>query len=455
MADWGLSVKKLSRDLTEGGIVRNIWYLALPMMAGNLLQDAFTIVDMIFVGRLGPSAIAAVGMSGIINGILFTFILGISMGTVALVARSIGARKVPEAESAAMQSLFLGFFCYAAIAIFGYPLSSPMLRALGASEDVVLQGVAYMRVMFLGSFTMIFSAILSAVLNAAGDAVTPLKILMVSTISNIVLDPLLIFGWWWFPRLGVVGSALATVIARGIGVFILLWVLLSGRVVIHLKIANAKFDFSIMRRIIKIGVFSSIQALVRNVSGIVLTRLVAVYGTFAVAAYVIGMRLRMVVMMPGFGLANAVSTLVGQNLGASKPERAERTAWVTVGLTSAIMTFIGIVYIIFARRIIAIFNTHPEVIRIGINHLHITSGTFGFIGLSIVLGRAFSGAGDTLSPMVISSISLLAFQVGLSLLFSWKLGLTGIWFGITASNIIQSIMMSFWFNIGRWKLKQI
>jgi putative MATE family efflux protein len=417
MADWGLSVKKLSRDLTEGGIVRNIWYLALPMMAGNLLQDAFTIVDMIFVGRLGPSAIAAVGMSGIINGILFTFILGISMGTVALVARSIGARKVPEAESAAMQSLFLGFFCYAAIAIFGYPLSSPMLRALGASEDVVLQGVAYMRVMFLGSFTMIFSAILSAVLNAAGDAVTPLKILMVSTISNIVLDPLLIFGWWWFPRLGVVGSALATVIARGIGVFILLWVLLSGRVVIHLKIANAKFDFSIMRRIIKIGVFSSIQALVRNVSGIVLTRLVAVYGTFAVAAYVIGMRLRMVVMMPGFGLANAVSTLVGQNLGASKPERAERTAWVTVGLTSAIMTFIGIVYIIFARRIIAIFNTHPEVIRIGINHLHITSGTFGFIGLSIVLGRAFSGAGDTLSPMVISSISLLAFQVGLSLLF--------------------------------------
>jgi len=448
-------MRKVSRDLTEGSIVRNIWYLALPMMAGNLLQDVFTITDMIFVGRLGPSAIAAVGMSGTINGILFTVILGISMGTVALVARSIGAKKLPEAENAAMQSVFLGLFCYVVIAITGYPLSSPMLRALGASDDVVLQGAAYMKIMFLGSFTMIFSAILSAVLNAAGDAVTPLKILVVSTVSNIALDPLMIFGLCGFPRLGVAGSALATVIARGIGVFILLWVLLSGRVIIHLRIVNAKIDFPVMRRIIKIGVFSSIQATVRNVSGIVLTRLVAAYGTFAVAAYVIGMRLRMVVMMPGFGLANAVATLVGQNLGADRPERAERTAWVTVGLASAIMTFVGIVYIIFARGIIVIFNAHPEVIKIGVIHLYITSGTFGFIGLSIVLGRAFNGAGDTLSPMVISSISLIAFQVGLSLLFSWKLGLVGIWLGITASNIIQSIMMSFWFNIGRWKLKQI
>jgi putative MATE family efflux protein len=374
-------------------------------MAGNVLQNAFNIVDMIFVGKLGPSSLAAVGMSGVILGILFTIIVGISMGTVAMVARFIGAKRKSEAEKVAMQSLLLGAFYYAAVVIIVYPLASPILRLLGADEDVILQGVTYIRIIFLGSFTMILSIVLSSVLRAAGDAITPLKILTMSTLLNIGLDPLLIFGWWRFPRLGVAGSALATVIARGIGVAILLWIFLRGRAVINLKITNAKIDFPIMRRIIKIGIFASLQGILRNVSGLILIRLVAIYGTFAVAAYVISMRLRMIVMMPGFGLANAVSTLVGQNLGANKPERAERTAWITVGFGAAIMTLFGIAYIIFSRSIIGIFNAHPEVIKTGISCLHIIAGTFGFMGLSAILGRALSGAGDTISPMVITAIT--------------------------------------------------
>jgi len=448
-------MKKSSKDLTEGSIVRNIWYLALPMMVGNLLQDAFTIVDMIFVGRLGPSALAAVGMSGTIQGMLFTVIFGISMGTIAMVARFIGAKKVSEAENVAVQSIFLGLFCYFVIATIGYPLSSSMLKTLGAADDVIAQGTAYMRISFLGSFTMILSVILSAVLNAAGDAVTPMKILAVSTVANIVLDPLVIFGLLGFPRLGVAGSALATVTARGIGVVLLLWIFLKGHSIIHLKFANVKIDLSIMKRIIRIGIFSSLQAIVRNSSALILTRIVAIYGTFAVAAYVICTRLRMIVLMPGFGLANAVSTLVGQNLGANKPERAERTAWITVGIASAIMTFIGITYTVFARTSIAIFNAHPEVIKIGVYQQYITAGAFGVVGVSIVLGRAFNGAGDTLSPMIITSVTLLVFQIGLSILLSWKLGLIGIWFGITASNIIQAAIMSLWFNTGRWKSKRV
>jgi len=448
-------MRETSKDLTDGSIVRNIWYLALPMMVGNLFQDAFTIVDMIFVGKLGPSAIAAVGMSGTIQGMLFTFIFGISMGTVAMVARFIGAKNMPEAENVAMQSIFLGLVCYFGMAIIGYLLSSYSLEILGAESDVVLQGTAYMKVSFIGSITMILSVILSAILNASGDAMTPLKTLIAATISNIILDPLFIFGWLGFPELGVVGSALATVLSRGISVSILFYVLLNGRSIIHLKITNVKIDFSIMWRIMKIGVFSSIQAVMRNSSALILTRIVAIYGTFAVAAYVIGMRLRMVVLMPGFGLANAVSTLVGQNLGAGKPERAERTAWVTAGITSAIMAFIGILYIIFAKASISIFNSHPEVIRIGIYQQYITAGAFGIVGVSIVLGRAFNGAGDTISPMVISSITLLLFQIGLSLLLSWKFGIIGVWFGITASNVIEGIMMMLWFNTGRWKLKKV
>jgi putative MATE family efflux protein len=330
-----------------------------------------------------------------------------------------------------------------------------MLEILGAEKDVIMQGTAYMKISFLGSFTMILSVILSAVLNAAGDAVTPMKILAVSTVANIVLDPLMIYGLLGFPRLGVAGSALATVTARGIGVVLLLWIFLKGHSVIHLKFANVKIDLSIMKRIIRIGIFSSLQAIVRNSSALILTRIVAIYGTFAVAAYVICTRLRMIVLMPGFGLANAVSTLVGQNLGANKPERAERIAWITVGVASAIMTFIGIMYTVFARTSIAIFNAHPEVIEIGVYQQYITAGAFGVVGVSIVLGRAFNGAGDTLSPMIITSVTLLIFQIGLSLLLSWKLGLIGIWFGITASNIIQAVIMSLWFNTGRWKSKRV
>ena len=443
------------RDLTEGSIVRNIWHLALPMMIGNVLQNAFSIVDMIFVGRLGPSAIAAVGMSGVVLGFLFVVIIGIYTGTVALVARFIGAKNPSEAENVAIQSFFLGGFCYAAIAITGYPLAPFILRILGGSEEVVRQGVPYIRIMFLGSFAMIFSVVLSSVLRAAGDAITPLKILALATVLNIGLDPLLIFGWGAFPRLGVAGSALATVIARGLGAALLLGIFLRGGAVVHLKIAHARIDFPLMGRIIRIGVFASIQGILRNISGVILTRLVAVYGTYAVAAYMIGMRLQMIVMMSAFGLASAVATLVGQNLGAHKPERAARTAWITVGVGFAVMTALGIFYIVFSRSIIGVFNKDPEVLRIGVQVLRIYAGVFGFIGLSIILGRALSGAGDTVSPMVITAIALLGIRLALSLLFSWKLGLIGIWLGITASTIIQGLMVGVWFHTGRWKLTRV
>jgi len=444
-----------SRDLTEGSIVRNIWHLSWPIMIGNLLQNAFNIVDMIFVGRLGPSAIAAVGMSGIILGILFVAIFGIHMGTVALVARAIGAKRKSEAENVAMQSLILGLFCYVAIAVIGHPLAPYILEMLGASEDVIPQGVGYMRVMFLGSFTMILSITLASVLRAAGDAITPLIILAVSTVVNICLDPLLIFGYWGLPELGVAGSAVATVIARGVGVGIFLWIFHRGRAIVHLSVANAKVDFSTMQRIVRIGVFSSIQAILRNVSGLILTRLVAIYSTYAVAAYVVGMRLQMIVLMPGFGFATAVATLVGQNLGAEKPQRAARTAWITVALGAGIMVFLGIVYIAFSRSIIGVFNDHPEVMKTGVVYLRIIASTFGFIGLAIILGRALNGAGDTVSPMVMTAIGLLGFRIGLSLILAQKMALMGIWFGIASSSIIQGLMVGFWFSTGRWKLKQV
>lgn len=448
-------MRKPTRDLTEGGILRNIWHISLPIMVGSMLQNTFNIVDMIFVGKLGPAAIAAVGMSGVIMGILYVAIFGIYMGTTAMVARFIGAKEKTKAENVAMQSVILGLFCYVVISMVGYTLAGPMLKGLGASDEVLIHGVKYIRVMFVGSIMMILSFILGSALRAAGDALTPMVILAISTVLNICLDPLLIFGLWGLPELGVAGSAVATVIARAIGVFILLWLFLNDKAIIRLRIANAKIDLPLMGRIMRIGVFASIQGILRNVSGLILTRIVATYGTFAVAAYVIGMRLQFIVLMPGFGLATAVATLVGQNLGAKKPERAARTAWITVGIGAGIMAFMGLIYIIFARDIISIFNDHPEVLKTGVVYLRILASTFGIIAFGIILGRALNGAGDTVSPMIITAIGLLGFRIGLSLILTQSLGLMGIWIGIASSSVIQGLMVTAWFSMGRWKLKKV
>jgi len=519
-----IHLKKDSRDLTEGSIVRNLWYLALPMIAGNLLQDALNIVDMIFVGWIGPDAIAAVGMGGILLHMTFVLSIGISTGTVAMVSRFIGAQEHDAAEHVTMQSLILGIFCSVGLAMIGYPLAEPILRLLGAKGNVIPLGMSYFRIMLLGAFTMFIGYTLSSALRGAGDAITPMIIFAISTALNIILDPLLIFGLWIFPRLEVAGSALATVIARGVGLVIFLWGFCTGRFALRLKLSDVKIDFDIIKRIISIGAFGSIQAILRNVSGLILMRIVAFYDKMqvpetssataempAVTAYTIGMRLRMIVMMPGFGVANAVAPLVGQNLGAGKPKRAEKSAWMGVTFGAGIMAFIGIGYIILANLIMRAFTQNPEVIHIGVLYIRIQAITYGFIGLSIVLGRSFSGAGDTLPPMIFTGISLLGFCIPLIVIMAnwfgliriwigiasgfigltnilgrrfggaedtllltiftsisllgfcilWVVimanwyGLIGIWIGIAASNVVQAAMMAFWFLRGKWKQKEV
>jgi putative MATE family efflux protein len=436
------------------------------MIAGNLLQDTFNIVDMIYVGRIGPDAIAAVGMSGILMGMTFIVSIGVSTGTVAMVSRFIGAQKHNAAEHVTMQSLIMGIFFSIGLAVVGYPIAEPVFRLLGAQGNIVPLGTSYFRISLLGCFTMFLSEVLSSSLRGAGDAKTPVIIYAFSTVLNIILDPLFIFGLWIFPRLGVAGSSLATVIARGGGLAVLLWGFFTERFVLRLNFSNTKIDFDIMRRIIKIGIFGSVQAILRNLSGLILMRVVAFYDKMyfaalsaaempAVAAYTIGMRLRMIVMMPGFGVANAVAPLVGQNLGAGKPKRAEKSAWVGVVFGAGIMAFIGLIYIIFAHLIMRVFTQNPEVTHIGIVYIRIQAITYGFIGLSIVLGRGFSGAGDTLPPMVFTGISLLGFCVPAVIIMAGLFGIIGIWMGIAAADVIQAAMMAFWFLRGKWKEKEV
>lgn len=448
-------VKRSRRELTEGSIAKNVWYLALPMMVGILLQNTFNIVDMIFVGRLGPAAIAAVSMNGILLGVIWTLIMGISLGTVAMVARFIGARRFEEADNVAMQSLFMGILGSIPITLVGFFLAGPILQVLGARGEVLSLGISYLRIVSLGSITMFLPFITGSTLRGAGDAYTPMKILGFATILNIILDPLFIFGFWGFPRWGVAGSALATVLSQGVGALILLYILFRGRSVLHLNLKKARLNLEIMWRIAKIGVFGSLQMVMWNISDLVLMRIVAIYGTFAVAAYGIGMRVIFVVMMPGFSLAQSAATLVGQNLGAEKLVRAERSVWVAAGFYEVIMVVSTAILIIFARNIVSIFNLNPEIVKVGSSYIRFISSTFFFMALSIVLSRAMNGAGDTLSPMVITAISVFVLRIPLVLFLAKSWATTGIWTGIAISNVAQGLITTFWFTRGRWKHKAI
>ncbi|MBU0629636.1 MAG: MATE family efflux transporter [Candidatus Margulisbacteria bacterium] len=340
---------KEKRDLTSGSIARNMFFLATPMIVSNLLQTTFELVNMFWVGRLGSTALAAVAMSGSIIMVVMFMMMGIGVGTTAMVARAIGAKEHGRAEEVVKQSLFIAFVGSFILAVLGYIVSAPLLRLLGASPEVMPLGTSYMHIAFSGSFVIFFMFLIMAVLQGAGDTMTPMLILAFSLLLNAILDPLLIFGLGPFPMLGVPGAALATIISRGIGCLIAFEVMLRGRSHIKLNLKSYGVDGAIINRILMIGFPASIQMTLRGLMGVVLMWVVAGFGTMSVAAYGIGIRLSMLLMMPGFALGMASATMVGHNLGAKKPERAVSSVWTAVTYYGAFMAVMGLLFFFFRR----------------------------------------------------------------------------------------------------------
>ena len=445
------------RDLTRISISKGIFILAIPMIISNVLQTAFNVVDMIWVGKLGASALAAVAMSGQILLVVMFVMIGIGVGTTAKVARAVGEKDRPKADNVAMQSLILGFAGSVIFAAAGYYIAPWLLRVLGAAPEVVELGAGYLRITFLGVIVMFYGFLISAILQGAGDAATPMVILVVATLINIVLDPVMIFGIGFIPALGVNGAAWATVISRTIGSVIALDVLLRGRSRIHVKMKYFRIDWNTISSILMIGFPASIQMTLRGLVGIVLIAVVAGFGTFAVAAYGVGLELFMIAMMPGFALGMASATLVGQNLGAQQQERAVRSAWTTVGYYEIFMFSMCLVFLAFAPYLVMLFNTEPEVVRIGTEFLRIIALGTIFLAPALILGRSMSGAGDTVSPLVITFITLWVIQIPLAIFLSRipSLGLTGVWVAFLVAYISQAAMAVIWFQVGRWKMKKV
>lgn len=439
--------------IIHGSLLGATWRLALPMIGTALLHDLFSITDMIFVGRLGKEAIAAVTLSGIIMGFLHMLALGITTGCTTLIAHAVGANNHRRAEMVASQSLLMAAVL-SVITAAVFPLAALGLKLLGASPEVIAVGTPYLQITLVGSFTMYMSVACAASLRGAGDAVTPMKLIGLGNIINVVLDPILIFGWFGVPALGVAGSAWASVAARLLATVLLMKVFFTdGHKHFHLHPRDIKPHGKTLWQMFKIGVFGSGQMLMRNISALALIRIIAIFGTIPQAAFGISFRLMIAVMMPGMGLGLAATTMVGQNLGAGKMGRATRAAWLAAGIYAGLAIVVGIIFLLLAEPLIAVFSNESEIIATGAEFLRWMGATFFFVAFSMVLGRAMNGAGDTFWPMLITAVAMLGIRIPMAYGFAtaWQ-SVTGVWFAYAASNVAQGILFILVFLWGRWKI---
>jgi len=445
--------RKINSQIIEGGLRKNIWKLALPMMVGAGLQNIFSLVDLFFIGKLGHVAIASLSIAGAVMSVILMLIMGIATGTTALVAHFVGKQDYENADNTAFQTLLLGIIGSILILFIGFFGIIPLLKLFGAKGEILPLATIYLKINFVCSI-FIFSFIgLNQALRGAGDTITPLKILVIANIINIILDPMLIFGFGPFPRMEIAGSAAATVFSRAIGTLFLFHHLLFRPSAIHFHRKIFKVNFPLMKKIVKIGIFASLQVLLREISFLFLIRLVAFFGATTLAAYGIGSRLRMFAMMPGFGLANAGAIMVGQNMGAGSPERAKVSGWEVVKAYETIALPLSFLFILFASFLISIFSQQVEVVHIGKNFLIFLSATFPCVAVSIVLGRSMNGAGDTFAPAIITGIAKLLFCIPLAYLLSlfFHLNQNGIWLGMSISDVFQSLLFIWYFKKGLWQ----
>lgn len=445
------------RDLTSGSLHRAIWHLAPPMILETGILNIAQVLDTYWVGQLGSAALAAVTISITIRWVLNSLANGLGIGGMAVVARRIGANEQAAAEHAVWQTILLGVFMSLVLSVTGMVLARPLLILLGADAEVLPLGLAYLRISFAGIFTLILVFAINAMLRGAGEAGTAMRVLFLATGITVVLEPILIRGWGPVPALGVSGSALAFILGFGAGLVMQLVVLLTGRARIRINLRDLKPDFPLMGRIIRISLPSTIQMTLRSSSRLIILALVGVYGTFAVAGYGVANRLLLIALIPCFGMGNAAGTLVGQNLGARQPDRAEKSAWWVSGYSAIYMAVVALLLTIFAPSLIALFDPTPEVVAFGTECVRVVAWSMIATAGGVVLARGFDGAGNTVPAMTINLLTLWAMELPLALGLSRWLGLgaTGVWWGRAIANLANGLLFAIWFRRGKWKEREV
>ncbi len=453
----GESLRENDADFTTGPIGRPLGLLAIPMMLEMSMEAVFALVDIIFVSLLGTDAVAAVGLTEALVTVLYGLAIGFGMGVTAMVSRRIGARNPGGAAAVAGQAIWVGAFIAVVIGITGVLFAADLLRMMGASEAVIAEGSGYTTVLLGGSASIIYLFLLTAAFRGAGDAPVALRSLALANGINIVLDPCLIFGVGPFPELGVTGAAVATTIGRGAGVVYLAWHLFAGRGRLLLKLPHCRIVPALLFRMVRISVGGVGQFLIATASWIIIMRVVALYGSAPVAAYTIGLRLIEFALLPAWGLGNAAATLVGQNLGAGKPERAEQTVWRAARYNATFMLVIGIGMVVTAPLIVAMFSDDPEVMRYGTSCLRILGIGYPMYAVGMIIVQAMNGAGDTWTPSLLNFVCfwLLEIPLAYALATGAGFGPNGVFWAIVISESVLSGLGVIVFRRGRWRKQRV
>ena len=451
------AIRGSHQDYTTGNLNRAILLLAIPMVLEMVLESLFAVVDVFFVGRLGADAVATVGLTESLLSLVFAVAIGLSMSITAMVARRIGEKDPEDASIAGVQAVILGLTVSLAVGIPSFIFAPRLLQLMGASPDIVATGSGYARIALGGSGAILMLFLNNAIFRGAGDAAIAMRLLWISNIINLILDPCLIFGLGPFPRLGVTGAALATFTGRSVGVLYQFYQLGRGTDRLPSLARHLRVNFKVLWRLIRVSITGILQFAIAHTSWIGLVRIVSTFGAAALAGYTIAIRIVVFVILPSWGLSNAAATLVGQNLGAGKPDRAETSVWRTGFYNMLFLGGVGVILIMFAEPAVRLFTHDPEVIPLAASCLRILS--YGNIGYAygMVMLQAFNGAGDTITPTLVNLFGFWFLEIPLAywLAIPMYLRSKGVFFSIVITEGSIALAGILLFRRGRWKQQKI
>jgi len=445
------------QDYTDGSLNRVILLLAVPMVLEMVLESLFAVVDVFWVGRLGANAVATVGLTESLLSVIFAVGMGLSLSTTAMVARRIGEKDQKGAAVAAVQAIILGLATAVAIAVPCLIYAPELLRLMGASPDIVAVGTGYTRICLGGGGVVLMLFLNNAIFRGAGDAAIAMRLLWVSNIINLILDPCLIFGLGPFPRLGVTGAAAATFAGRSIGVAYQFYRLLRGTERIRIFARQSRVNLQVLLRLVRVSLTGILQFAIAHTSWIGLVRIVSVFGAASLAGYTIAIRIVVFLILPSWGLSNAAATLVGQNLGARKPDRAELAVWRTGFYNMIFLGSPGVLFVLFAEPVVRLFTHDPAVVPLAAACLRIIS--YGNIGYAygMVMLQAFNGAGDTVTPTILNFFGFWLLEIPLAywLAIPMHLRSNGVYVSVVVAEAAIAATSALLFKRGRWKAQQI
>jgi len=445
------------QDFTQGSIRKAVFMLAIPMILEMMMESVFALVDIFFVGKISTSAVATVALTESVVTLVYGIAIGLSMAATATVARRVGEKNNEAAAKAAVQAILLGFVFTAVISLSGFIFAKDILRLMHADSEVIANGVNYTRIIFGGSLVIMLLFLINGIFRGAGDAAMAMKSLWIANICNIILCPAFIYGLGPFPQLGLTGAAVATTTGRGIGVLYQSWHLFKGKGVLHIKKAYFTPDFPLLKSLFNIAWVGSVQFLIGSASWIILARIIAEFGNDVIAGYQVAIRILIFFLLPAWGMSNAAATLVGQNLGAQQPKRAEQSVWKTAKYNAIFMLIVTLLFYLFASPIVRFINKDPIAEEVAIKALGIISLGYVFYGVGMVMISALNGAGDTKTPTYINLFCFWAFQVPLAYVLSFvlKLGPKGVFLAIVLAEALITLIAIFLFTKGKWKTVKV